>query len=591
MPFDSLENKPFILGDETYRSIIEKMKLGLLEVDLQGVVQFANASFCNMVEYTAEELIGKNASELLLARGSLSEDLVESHSEERKKGKHSVYEVQVIKKSGMRIWMMIGGGPLYNKEGDVIGSIGIHHDFTDQKNSEEKLRNVIRQLSIRNEELGKKEEYLKAINDFTQLIVDKNSIGEVAKVITDSIVERFDFRDCIVYTMDHETGELIQASAFGTKKDELGGVLNPIKVTVGKGIVGTVAKTGVSEIIPDTTKDERYIVDDEFRLSEITVPIIYDGYVLGVIDSEHPEMDYFKQEHLDTLTTIANVAAAKIKSAITWDRAARVRQELEESESKFRNIIDSALDVVIMIDSNGLITEWNKQAEEVLGFSVEEAMGQRLSKLIIPQQYKAAHEKGMKHFHKTGEGPVLNNRIEITAVRKSGEEFPIELSISPIKVNDEHFFSAFLRDISELKENQEKIEKSLERERELNEMKSNFVSMTSHEFRTPLTTIKMNVDLLNHRMEGLEGSEKIQKNLAKIDNEVERLRNLMDDILTIGRIEAGKIEVNLEKTSLVYLANKIIRQTFSSRPDQRKVAVSVYGKEKEAEVDPGIFEH
>lgn len=583
--------KTFIQGDDKYRSIIENMKLGLLEVDLEGIIKYANDSFCQMVEYSKDEMVGVNASELLIASGSLSESLVDSHSKQRKGGIHSVYEVQLIKKSGMRIWVMISGGPLYNPKGEVVGTIGIHHNFTEKKNAEDSLKKVIRELAQRNQELRQKEEYLKAINDFTALIADKNTIYEVATVITDNIINRFDFEDCIVYTMDYEENLLIQSSAFGSKQNDLGGVLNPIKIPVGEGIVGTVAKTGIAEIIDDTSIDKRYIVDDDFRYSEISVPIIYDGYVLGVIDSEHAKKNYFKQEHLDTLTTIANLAATRIKSAIIWDRSTQVREELKESESKFRNIIDAALDAVIMIDANGIITEWNGQAEEVLGFSHSEAIGQSLSKLIIPKQFKAAHDKGMTHYHKTGEGPVLNQRIEITALRKNGEEFPIELSISPIKVKDEHYFSAFLRDISEFKASQEKIEKALERERELNEMKSNFVSMTSHEFRTPLTTIKMNVDLLNHKLEKIKGSEQVQSNLLKIENEVERLKSLMNDILTIGKIEAGKIEVNLQKTNIVYLVNKVIGQSFGSQSDGRKVAVSVYGKEKEAFVDSGIFEH
>ena len=587
----TITTKPFIQGDDQYRNLIDNMKLGLLEVDLEGFVQYVNDSFCRMTEYQQEDLVGKKASEILVSKGSLSDKLVEEHSASRKEGNHSVYEVQITKKNGLRIWVLIGGGPLYNKDGEVIGSIGIHHDFTEKKQNEESLKKLVRELAIKNREFLQQQEFLKAINEFSTVVADQEVIHDLASVITENIVQRFGFEDCVIYVLDEED-YLKQASAFGPKKDDYGGIKNPIKIKIGEGIVGTVAKTGVAEIIGDTTLDDRYIMDDQLRLSEITVPIIYDGKVLGIIDAEHPQKNYFTQEHLETLTTIANLTATKLRSAIVRDNQQKIQSELEESESKFRNIINSALDAVIMINSKGLVTEWNEKAEEIFEFTSQETLGKRLSELIIPQQYKASHEKGMKNFLKTGEGPVLNNRIEITAVGKKREEFPIELSISPIKVNEEYFFSAFARDISEQKANQKKIEKALEQERELNELKMKFVSMASHEFRTPLTTIKVNTDLLNHRLENTEGvNSAVFKNLGRIDNEVERLRKLMNDVLTIGRIEAGRIEVNLQKANLVYLVNKVIKESFNHQKDGRKVAVSVYGKEKDVKVDGPIFEH
>lgn len=592
MPVENLSDKvSFVKGDEKYRIIIDNMNLGLLEVDLEGVIQHANASFCKMVGYDSGELIGNSAAELLLSRGSLSEKLVEEHSSKRLKGQHSVYEIQVTRKDGLRIWVMIGGGPLHDQAGNVVGTIGIHLNVTDKKKNEEGLKRLVHQLAQKNEESERQQEFLKAINDFSNLIADKQTITEIAEIMTSSAMEKFGFEDCIIYVIDDEEGVLNQASAFGLKKDELGGVRNPIRIPLSQGIVGTVGKTGKAEIVNDTSKDPRYIVDDTVRLSEISVPIIYDKKVLGVIDSEHSQKNFFTQEHLDTLTTLASLASARLKSAIAWEKAEEIRVELVESESKFRNIIDTALDAVVMINGKGIVTEWNHQAKEIFGYSGEETIGKKLSKLIIPEQYQAAHEKGMKKFHKTGEGPVLDQRIEITAIGKNRDEFPIELSISPIKVNNQHFFSAFLRDISEQKANQEKIEKSLERERELNELKSKFVSMASHEFRTPLTTIKVNVDLLNHRLAGVENAEPIMKNLNRIDNEVERLKSLMNDVLTIGRIQAGKVDINLQKTNLVYLVTKIVEASTAGQSDGRKAAFTVYGKEKEVKIDPNVFGH
>ncbi len=135
----------------------------------------------------------------------------------------------------------------------------------------------------------------------------------------------------------------------------------------------------------------------------------------------------------------------------------QVERRMKESEARLRQIIDSSLDAVVTIDGEGLITDWSRQAERFFGFGREEAIGQLLSELIIPHQHREAHHRGMIHFHKTGEGPVLNKHLEITALRKNGEEFPIELSIAAVKNEDGHFFNGFIRDITNRKVAQSKL--------------------------------------------------------------------------------------------------------------------------------------
>lgn len=129
----------------------------------------------------------------------------------------------------------------------------------------------------------------------------------------------------------------------------------------------------------------------------------------------------------------------------------RGEEALRESEERTRLIIESALDAVVVMDVHGRIIEWNSQAAAIFGWSHEEILGQRLSSTIIPPQYRQAHERGVQHFLATGDGPVLNTRIEITAVRRSGQEFPIELTISPMRRGNALTFSAFIRDITDRK--------------------------------------------------------------------------------------------------------------------------------------------
>lgn len=118
-------------------------------------------------------------------------------------------------------------------------------------------------------------------------------------------------------------------------------------------------------------------------------------------------------------------------------------------DDRFRAILDSSLDAVITMNSVGQIVDWNCQAELVFGWTKEEAIGQPLGELIIPPAYRDAHHVGLQRYLSTGEGPVLGQRLELTALRKHGEEFPVELSVVAIPLDDQVVFTAFLRDISE----------------------------------------------------------------------------------------------------------------------------------------------
>jgi PAS domain S-box-containing protein len=136
------------------------------------------------------------------------------------------------------------------------------------------------------------------------------------------------------------------------------------------------------------------------------------------------------------------------------------QENVRRAEEKTRLIIDTALDAVITMDAQGTITSWNKQAEISFGWSYREAIGQHMSDLIIPERQRKAHAQGLRHFLATGDGPILGRRIEVTAVRRSGAEFPVELEVSPMMLGQDWVFSAFIRDITVSKRAEEKLRES-----------------------------------------------------------------------------------------------------------------------------------
>lgn len=205
--------------------------------------------------------------------------------------------------------------------------------------------------------LQSKERYLEIINSFSQSLKDLNTSEEIVWGIAKQVIARMGFEDCVIYLLDNEGKNLIQKAAHGPKNPFQLNIKNPIIIPLGKGIVGTVAVTGISEIISNTTKDSRYILDDEQRLSEIAVPIIYQDKVIGVIDSENSNANFFTKEHLNILTTVAGMGASKIINA-------KINEELKEYQFSLEKLVKQKT-----IELNHLVNKLQRSNTDLESFA------------------------------------------------------------------------------------------------------------------------------------------------------------------------------------------------------------------------------
>lgn len=157
----------------------------------------------------------------------------------------------------------------------------------------------------------------KVISYFTASLGAVFSVEDILWDISHNCISQLGFEDCVIYLIDYDKQCLIQKAAWGPKTTEAKKILNPIEIPLGKGIVGAVAISGNAEIIADTSKDHRYIIDDERRFSEITIPIKTADRIIGVLDSEHHQKNFYTARHRQILETVAAICANKIVLAQT----------------------------------------------------------------------------------------------------------------------------------------------------------------------------------------------------------------------------------------------------------------------------------
>ncbi len=186
------------------------------------------------------------------------------------------------------------------------------------------------QLQERFEELQRKERYLTIINDFAVTLLEETSMEGIVWSIAKQVIAKMGFEDCVIYLMDKEKQVLVQRAAHGPKNPEKLDIYNPITIPVGRGVVGTAAQTGEVQVVADTRKDKRYIIDDSFRLSELSVPILYKNEVIGIIDSENSEPDFFTDDHIYILKAVAAISSIKIMHAKALEELRNHQVILEE---------------------------------------------------------------------------------------------------------------------------------------------------------------------------------------------------------------------------------------------------------------------
>ena len=232
------------------------------------------------------------------------------------------------------------------------------------------------------------------------------------------------------------------------------------------------------------------------------------------------------------------------------------------------SMLESSLSAVISIDEKDNVIEFNPAAEQIFGFSKKEALASTLGNLIMPDRFREAHLKGIQHFLGTGEGPVLNKRIELSALRKNGDEFPIEIAISSAKMGDFNYFTAVIDDISLRLDAEKTLKEAKETAENANLAKSQFIASMSHEIRTPLNIILGMVNLLKDSSLNQKQNQFTEAAGQAGDN----LLEIVNDVLDLSKIEAGKMEIDSKEVNITSLIEQSVT-LFSHKAHEKGLSI------------------
>ncbi len=239
----------------------------------------------------------------------------------------------------------------------------------------------------------------------------------------------------------------------------------------------------------------------------------------------------------------------------------------KKDQDVFNILLGAVSEGVVIVDEQQKIIEANQSAETIFGYQREELINQPLN-ILIPQPYRANHKTHVKGFVEQNQKRQMGKGRDIFGQRKDGSIFPLEAGLNPFKIDNKTYVMALIIDITERKNYTEKLERTVElrteelqlalnAEKELNELKTKFLSLVSHEFKTPLSGILTSAMLLSkYRLENQQ--EKRDKHISTITNIVHQLNTILNDFLSVEKLETGKVNYHFKTFKLSKVLNEVI---------------------------------
>ncbi|MCW4469668.1 PAS domain-containing sensor histidine kinase [Flavobacterium sp. MFBS3-15] len=290
-----------------------------------------------------------------------------------------------------------------------------------------------------------------------------------------------------------------------------------------------------------------------------------------------------------------------------------------KNEALLNSIVENAIDGIITINDRGIVESINPAACQLFLYSPEEVVGRNIS-MLMPPPDKERHDDYIERYRHTGQAHIIGYGRDVIGLKKDGSVFPFRLGVSEVKYEGERMFAGFIHDLSHQKEAEnrlmeytqhledvvkerttslnetieeltkakEEVSLSLEKEKELGKLKSRLLSMASHEFRTPLSSIQLSASLIERYTAQLENAN-VEKHLYKIKGAVNNLTTILNDFLHVEKAEAGKVEVKWGSFDIEHFCREIVDEIQLLAKKDQNIIYNHVGKNTEVFLDRNLL--
>lgn len=490
------------------------------------------------------------------------------------------------------IWL---GVPL-SIRGRTIGVMAVqdYHDEAAYGEEEKQILTFVAEQIASAIERKRREEIQRATYQITEAVQRAEDLDSLYSRIHEIVKGLMAAENFYIALLDPATNLI----SFPYYVDELNPSA-PLPRQIGTGLTGYVLRTQKPALVSRTTNRPREHVGEGLLLEGLELPYIESGspaaiwlgvpltvrgQAIGVmaVQDYHDERAYGEEEK-----QILTFVAAQVAAAIDRKRA---EQALRESEEKFRALFETSSQGVMLHDEEKFI-EVNPATVRLLGFnSADEIIGHHPVEFAAPIQPGGLPAEVLARRYIEQCMTTGTARFDWICRNPQGREIPLEIILTRVQWSGRQIIQAVINDITHRKRAEAELLKALAREKELGQLKSNFVSMVSHEFRTPLGVIMSSAEILQDYLERLEPAERAQ-HLFSIRKNTRRMAELMEEVLLIGRLDAGKMDFQPKEIDLRALCERIADEVASATNQACPISLQFIGDVDRPKADERLLQY
>lgn len=265
-------------------------------------------------------------------------------------------------------------------------------------------------------------------------------------------------------------------------------------------------------------------------------------------------------------------------------RRQQVADRTAEHEARYRAVVDTAVDSIVIIDDRGIVDSFNPAAERVFGYRADEVIGRNVN-ILMPEPHHSAHDGYLDRYHRTGERRIIGIGREVEGRRKDGSTFPLELSVAEWQADGQRHYTGIMRDITDRKRIEDALRRAKEGAERANQAKSKFLAAASHDLRQPVQSLFFFAYALAEKLKDHPASTV----LASMSESLDALRMLLDSLLDVSRLDAGVVQPAITEFAVGPLLDRLNRE-YAPRAAEKGLRLRYVPTRQWTRSDPVLLE-